>query len=139
LETQPQFNNLQTKNPTPTQQSTNWKPNLNPNNIQIGNPNTTELEINPTICNLENPIDCNLETPKICKLHNLNLQHFENSTTNHTHTIEVLKRLGCFTFFFFIIEALCPLGFGYLHIQQTIETFATKKGQSTIRVSIQAS
>jgi hypothetical protein len=30
LETQPQPNNLQTTNPTPIQQSTNWKPNLNP-------------------------------------------------------------------------------------------------------------
>jgi hypothetical protein len=37
---------------------------------QLGHwkPNTNELEINPTICNLKNPTNCNMETPKICKL-----------------------------------------------------------------------
>jgi hypothetical protein len=51
-----QSTNLEIGNPTPTptQQSTNWKPKLNPKNI--GNTNTNELEINPTICNLENNI-----------------------------------------------------------------------------------
>jgi hypothetical protein len=68
----------------------NWKPNPNPtiyklesqaqsNDLQIGNTNTNELVIKPTICNLETPISSTTN-------YTLHLQHFENSTIDHIHT-----------------------------------------------------
>ncbi len=124
METQPQLNNLQTKNPTPTQQSTNWKP----QHQWIGNqPNN--LQFNPT-----NYKYGNLKSLQITQSKSTTLWKLHNKSYTHNWSSEKIRVLHIF-----IIEALCPLGFGYLHIQQTTETLATKRGNSTIRVSIQAS
>ncbi len=106
------------------QQSGHWKPNLNPNNIQIGNANTNELEIKPTICNLEIQI---LQLQTTQHIYNI-LKTPQQIIYTHLDLIWSSKKIRVLHIYFFIIEALCPLGFGYLHIQQTTKTPAIKNG-----------